>query len=109
MTRRSSVLVILLTLLTFGLYGLYWMVSTKNEMNRQGAQIPTAWLMIIPLVSIYWIWKYCEGVEQVSDRQMSGVVAFLLLFFLGAIGIAILQTQYNKIPQRDVLLPQVFA
>ncbi len=109
MTRRSTILVILLTFLTFGLYGLYWKVSTKNEMNRQGAQIPTALLMVIPIVSIYWTWKYSEGVEQVSERQMSGVVAFLLLFFLGVIGIAILQSQYNKIPERDGLLPEVFA
>ncbi len=109
MTRRSILVVILLTFLTFGLYSLYWLASTKNEMNRQGAQIPTAWLMIIPIVSLYWIWKYCEGVEQVSDRQMSGIVAFLLFFFLGAIGIAIVQTQFNKIPQRDVQLPEVFA
>jgi len=103
MTRRSTIAVILLTFLTFGLYGLFWLVTTKIEMNKQGAEIPTAWLAIIPLVNIYWIWKYSEGVEHVTERQMSGPVAFLLLWLLGVIGMAILQSQFNKVPERPLL------
>jgi len=103
MTRRSFVVVILLTFLTFGIYSLYWLVKTKLEMNRQGAQIPTAWLLIVPIVNIYWIWKYCEGVETVTERQMSGPVAFLLLWLLGVIGVAILQIQFNKVPEQPQL------
>ena len=103
MTRRSVLAVILLSFFTFGIYGLVWMVMTKNEMNRRGADIPTAWLLLIPLVNIWWMWKYSEGVEVATERQMSGVVAFLLLWLLGLIGVAILQSQYNRVAEGTAL------
>ncbi len=56
MQQRSPFLVFLLSLITFGIYGIVWYVKTKNEMNARGAQIPTAWLLIIPIVNIYWLW-----------------------------------------------------
>lgn len=107
MRDRSVLMVILFSFITFGIYTLYWMVSTKNEMNARGANIPTAWLIIIPFVSIYWMWKYAEGVGQVSKNQLSGPVAFLLLFLLSIIGIAIVQSTFNQIPEdNSIRLPQ---
>ncbi len=92
-------MVIVLTIITFGIYSIYWIVSTKNEMNRLGTRIPTAWLMIVPIVSIYWMWKYAEGVGQVSKNQLSGPVAFLLMFLLSIIGMAIVQSTFNNVPE----------
>jgi hypothetical protein len=66
-------------------------------MNRLGAKIPTAWLIIIPIVSIWWLWKYSEGVELVTKKEMSTVIAFILLFLLGIIGMAIIQNEFNNI------------
>jgi len=97
MKKRNPILVILLSLITFGIYSLVWSVMTKDEMNAKGATIPTAWLIIIPLVSYYWLWKFCEGVEQVTNKGMNGAVAFLLVFFLGFIGMAIIQSELNKV------------
>ena len=100
MTRRSPILVFVLTIITFGIYGLVWYVITKGEMNRRGARIPTALLIIIPLVNIYWMWKFCEGVEKVTRGGLSGPVAFLLIFFLSVIGMAIVQNSLNKVPRK---------
>jgi hypothetical protein len=97
MKNRSPVAVLLLPLITFGIYGLVWLVKTKNEMNSSGAQIPTAWLVIIPLVNIYWLWKYAEGVQHVTRSAQSQVIAFILLFLLGVIGAAIIQNEFNKL------------
>lgn len=99
MTRRSPVVVLILALVTFGIYGLVWYVVSKREMNRLGARIPTAWLIIVPLVNIYWMWKFCEGVGHVTKERMSGPVAFLLLFFLSVIGMAIVQSSFNRVPR----------
>ncbi len=96
MKRRNPIAVLLLPFITFGIYSLVWEVKTKCEMNRIGAQIPTAWLIIIPLVNIWWMWKYCEGVEQVTKGKTTQVIAFLLLFLLGMIGMAIIQDSFNK-------------
>lgn len=103
MTRRSVLAVIVLSFVTFGLYSIIWMVKTKEEMNARGASIPTAFLIVIPFANIYWMWKYAEGVEIVTDRRMSGPVAFLVLWLLSFIGMAILQSEFNRV---DRLLPE---
>ena len=97
MQNRSPIAVALLTLITFGIYGIYWFVVTKNEMNEKGSAIPTAWLIIIPFVNIWWMYKYSEGADQVTNGKMSTVLAFVLLFFLGFIGMAIIQDSFNKV------------
>lgn len=103
MKNRNPLAVFLLPFVTFGIYGLYWLVKTKGEMNSKGATIPTAWLIIVPLVNIWWYWKYSEGVEQVTGGKLSGVLAFILLFLLGTIGAAIVQDSFNKVGETSPL------
>lgn len=97
MTKRSVVGVIILSIITFGIYHIYWYVKTKDEMVELGAEIPTGWLLIIPIVQIYWIWKWCVGVEHVSRGKMSAPVAILLMLLLGIIGTAIMQVTFNQV------------
>ena len=97
MKQRSPLAVIGLTIITFGIYGIVWQVKTKNEMNSLGAEIPTAWLLIVPIVQYYWLWKYCAGVEKVTNGRQSQVLSFVLLFLIGIIGMAILQSEFNKV------------
>lgn len=97
MKHRGPIAVLFLSIITLGIYGLIWQVKTKGEMNRLGAKIPTAWLIIIPVVSIWWLWKYSEGVELVTKKEMSTVISFILLFVLGVIGMAIIQNEFNSI------------
>ncbi len=97
MKHRSPIAVLLLPFITFGIYSLYWAVSTKGEMNKLGAKIPTAWLIIVPIVNIWWMWKYSEGVEYVTKEKMSGVLAFILWLLLYIIGQAIIQDAFNKV------------
>ncbi len=96
MTKRSVVAVILLTIVTFGIYALVWSVKTKGEMVRAGADIPTAWLLIVPIANIYWQWKWAGGVEHVTRGKSSQAVTFILMFLLGIIGMAIIQSALNK-------------
>lgn len=79
MRQNSPVKVFLLTFVTFGIYGIVWLVKTKNDLNKLGADIPTAWLLIVPFVSLYWFWKYSEGVELVTNGKISSVLAFVML------------------------------
>jgi hypothetical protein len=97
MTTRSPLNVVLLTLITCGIYGIVWYVQTKEEMNRLGAAIPTAWLLIIPLVNFYWIWKYAEGVQLVTKGAQSAVTIFLLLLVCGIVGMPVTQSAFNSI------------
>ena len=96
MQKRSVAAVIILTIITFGIYGIVWFVKTKNEMVQQGADIPTAWLLIVPIASIYWMWKWAGGVEHATRGKFSQAVGFILVFLLGLIGMAIIQDSLNK-------------
>jgi hypothetical protein len=79
-------------------------------MNKLGTSIPTAWIWLIPIVGqIWWYWKYSEGVEHVTGGKMSGVLAFILLWLLGAIGQAIIQDSFNKISGAPAAAPAFSA
>lgn len=98
MTTRNPLLVVLLTFITLGIYGIVWYVITKNEMNQSAdAQIPTAWLLIVPFVNLYWIWRFASGVEKTTNGDMSGGLAFVLLLLLGIIGMPVVQLSLNKV------------
>lgn len=88
---------VILSVVTFGIYCIVWSVLTKREMGALGASIPTAWLIIVPIANIWWTWKYSVGVEKVTNGENKAAVVFLLLFLLGIIGIAIVQSFFNKI------------
>ena len=97
MKNRNPIAVALLPIVTFGIYQIFWYVDTKEEMKAQGADIPTAWLLVVPLANIYWVWKYCGGVEKATNAKYSQVMSFVLLYLLGSIGAAIIQDAFNKV------------
>ena len=105
MTKRSPIAVFFLSIFTFGIYIIVWRVKTKGEMNRLGSNIPSAWLLIIPFVNIWWLWEYAGGVEKVTNKAMSQVVAFILLVLLSAIGDAVIQDAFNKINLVSEVVP----
>jgi len=104
MKKRNPFVVFLLTIITLGIYGLYWLVSTKGEMNAKGEKIPTAWLLLVSIVpvigwfvALYWLYKYSEGVDHVTGGQTAAILAFLVLWLIGPIGMAIVQAGFNKV------------
>jgi ACR3 family arsenite efflux pump ArsB len=98
MTKRSPLVVFLLSIVTIGIYLWYWDVKTKGELNARGASIPTAWIWLIPAVgTIYWLFKYSEGVEKVTGGRKSTVTTFLVLWLIAPIGAAILQSTFNEV------------
>lgn len=98
LTKRNIVGMIPLLLLTFGIYLIYWTVVTKNELNRLGAQIPTAWLFIIPFANIYFLYKFAQGFTIVVFKDDSQTIAYFLLFlFFMPLAPIFYQIQINKV------------
>lgn len=100
MTHRNPTQVILLTIVTLGIYGLIWTVQTKREMVKLGAQIPTSWLIIIPIANLIYLYKYCMGVEFVTKGEKQGLMLFLIWLLVpgaGLIVMYIIQEAFNKI------------
>ncbi|MCL2451967.1 hypothetical protein FWD20_03850 [Candidatus Saccharibacteria bacterium] len=80
------------------IYNIYWKVVTKKELLQQGASdIPTAWLLIVPIANIWWLWKYSQGSAKVLKERYNDAIVFILLFLLDFIGMAIIQSAYNKL------------
>jgi hypothetical protein len=100
MTVRSLGTMILLFLVTFGLYQIYWTVVTKRELNTLGARIPTAWLLIIPVVNIYFLYTFAQGYAKVvvnDERPTATLVYFLLLMCLyPLVSMLVMQFQMNQ-------------
>ena len=93
--QRNIAMVYGLMIITFGLYAIYWTVKTKRELNHLGASIPTSWLILIPFVNIYWMYKYCEGFSLVK-KDNNAVMWFILYFFVGFIMPYVVQSELNK-------------
>ena len=104
--RRSVLAVYLLSIITFGIYAIYWMVQTKKEMNSLGATIPTAWLIIIPIANIFWMYKYCEAFAIYVKKDNNTIMWFIVYVLIGIIIPAIVQSELNKLAPAPVAAPR---
>ena len=95
--HRNIFLVYLFSIITLGIYAIYWVVSTKNEINSFGAKIPTAWLIIVPIANLYWMYKYCECFAQNVKKDDNTLLWFILSVLVGIIMPAIVQSELNKL------------
>jgi hypothetical protein len=96
--KRDLVSMLLLIMITFGVYMGYWFAKTKGEINSLGADIPTTWLLIVPIANLYWYYKYAEGFSiSVKKDQSATPLWILLLLFVPLIAVILIQTELNKL------------
>lgn len=88
MKHRSLVTVGFLPFLTLGVYGIVWHVRTKGEIVQGGGHVPTAWLMILPVVNFYWLWKYYKAGAQITAGDIKAGRLFALVFSVNILNIA---------------------
>ena len=97
-TREGVGTLILMSVLTMGLYGLVWFIRTRNEMVKHAqAQIPPNWHLVIPILNLIWMWHWAGGVQKATNGRTTQMIAFLLVFFLGIIGMIIMQGKFNEL------------
>jgi len=94
--ERNVFMVYFLMFITFGFYGIYWSVSTKEDMNSLGAEIPTAWLLVLPGINLYWLYKYSEAYACQVRKSNDPMVWFLINFFVGFVTPAFVQSGLNE-------------
>jgi bacteriorhodopsin len=94
--ERNILLVYILSFVTFGIYFLYWLYKTKNELNELGANIPSFILALIPIVNVFWLYKYTEGWAYVTKKD-NAIIYFILFFLVGIIMPYIVQKDLNEI------------
>lgn len=57
-------------------------------------------ISLIPAL-LFWNYKYCEAVDEMSSKQISMWNTLLIMFFLSAIGAGIIQDRYNKLDLKE--------
>lgn len=77
MARKALIKEVALSILTAGIYTIFWAVELKQDLNRLGANIPTAWLMIIPFANIYFWYQFIDGYRWVMYGKTDETVPLL--------------------------------
>lgn len=96
--KRNILTIYVLGLITFGIYFIWWFYKTKNEINNEfGGDIPSAILMIVPIVNIYFLYKYAENFSLKIKKDDNTVIWAVLFILIGIIAPAIVQSELNKI------------
>ena len=103
---KNIFLVYFLSFFTFGIYSLVWTVKSKRDMNSLGAEIPTSWLLIIPVVNLFWLYKYAEGFAQNVKKDDSTMMWFVMSLFAGIIMPFVVQSELNKISEHKPAAPK---
>ena len=100
-THRSLLKMLGLMIITLGIYAIYWIVTTKLELNRAGAHIPTSWLLIIPFANLYFLYIFAQAFSELilKNKEAYTVVYFLLLICAVPLGEFIYQAHMNTINQ----------
>lgn len=98
---RGPIAIIILSVITFGIYAIYWIFMTKKEINDMGAKIPTAWLSLIPIVNIYFFYRYAEGFSNFVKKDNSPILWFLLYLVIAPVAMILIQIELNKYVTTD--------
>jgi hypothetical protein len=78
---------------------MYWFYKTAEDMNSKfQAGLPSFFMILIPILNILWLWKWCQAVEKVTKGGTSAVMALVFLLFLGPIGAMLIQNKFNELP-----------
>lgn len=101
--ERNIGLAFFLSIITFGIYYLIWLYKTKEDINALGGNIPTFVLKFIPIVNLYFNYRYANDfVEQVLSEKKPAykLLYFLCMTFFGFITLIFIQQELNTIAQQ---------
>jgi len=96
-SKREPLLVLLLSIVTFGIYHVWWLVKTRREINACGANIPSPWLMIIPIVSLFFFAKYTEGFSLHVAKDMHPKFWLSLYLAMWPAAVILIQKELNRL------------
>ncbi|RJQ29892.1 DUF4234 domain-containing protein [Candidatus Parcubacteria bacterium] len=98
---RNPWVVLVLSIATFGIYALYWTVKTKGEINRMGGKIPTAWLVIVPIANLYFLYRYMEGFSAYVKKDNNPILWVVFYLVIAPMAMLFVQMELNKYAARS--------
>ena len=109
--HRSLIGITLLTIITLGLYQIYWYFITKTEMNTvngKAVKVPFFLWFFIPIINIWWFWRFAKAIEKTTKNTVNRWAAFLAPVVLGFVGGAFLGILYPSFFQADMVYQTTF-
>ena len=104
-TKRGIGMLYVLIIITLGIYGIYWLIKTKGEINQNyNENIPTCWLLIIPIANIYWLFRFTEVFVKRVRQKDDVVIYFILFWFISIIAPYVVQSELNKLADNPNLI-----
>lgn len=91
--HRSLIGITILSALTLGIYPIYWYFITKTEMNvvnGRAAKVPFFLWFFIPIINIWWLWRFAKAIEKITKGSVNRWSAFLGPIFLSLLGAGLL-------------------
>ncbi len=85
MKYRSLLSILLLNIITLGLYQIYWYFITKTEMNtlnKRELKVPFFLWFFIPIINIWWFWRWAKAIEATTKGLIGRWAAFLAPFVI---------------------------
>lgn len=86
--HRSLIGVFLLNCITLTLYYIYWFFITKTEMNvinSRDAKVPFFLWFFVPIVNIWWFYRFCKAMEVSTKGRLNKWLAFFAPILIGVI------------------------
>lgn len=77
--HRSLLGVFLLNCITLTLYQIYWFFISKTEMNvinSRENKVPFFLWFFIPIINIWWFYRFCKGMEAATKGALNKWLAF---------------------------------
>ena len=85
----------LLTVCTFGIYALIWAIKTKRALNQHGGAIPSAFYAILPVVNLYFSYKYARAYVAIVKKSTRDQDV-LCYFFMPIMGQYVISLLFNS-------------
>lgn len=81
---------LILSVVTFGVYLVYWFVLLKRMLVEKGeVDLPTSWLIIVPLANLFLVWKVLQSIEKLSKGKLSSLTLMLISVIFAPAGVVI--------------------
>jgi len=107
MENRSIGKFILLSLITLGIYLIFWHFWVTKELRNAGQDVPTAWLQFIPFANLYFLFKFYQASENVTNRKVHAVLYFVIAILISPwVSSLLIQNELNHTTTATAGMPQ---
>lgn len=96
MKKRNPFVVFLLVVITVSIYYVVWFDYTARDMKKRGADIPSTWILFIPVLYLWVMWRWSVEANK-TTKKLNPFAIFLIMHFLWLIGPSIMQHYFNSV------------